>query len=100
MSCAPFSILDGLGTSSIENDAHGFEKLLLRTQASEKFLHSEVNLIIQYIIVQDQDGQNNNIYNALHMVLKNIFTNVGGGFLTPKQEKIQYTNKCPEILSF
>ena len=29
--------------SSIENDAHGIEKLLLKTQVSEKFLHSEVN---------------------------------------------------------
>ena len=27
----------------------------------DKFLHSEVNLLIQHIIVQDQDGQNNNI---------------------------------------
>ena len=26
-----------------------------------KFLHSEVNLLIQHIIVQDQDGQNNNM---------------------------------------
>jgi hypothetical protein len=26
-----------------------------------KFLHSEVNILIQHIIVQDQDGQNNNI---------------------------------------
>ena len=26
-----------------------------------KFLHSEVNLLIQHIIVKDQDGQNNNI---------------------------------------
>ena len=25
-----------------------------------KFLHSEVNQLIQHIIVQDQDGQNNN----------------------------------------
>ena len=25
-----------------------------------KFLHSEVNLLIQHIIVQDQDGKNNN----------------------------------------
>ena len=36
-----------LGPSSIENDAHGIEKLLLKTQVSEKFLHSEVNLILQ-----------------------------------------------------
>ena len=28
---------------------------------SNKFLHSEVNLLIQHIIVQDHDGQNNNI---------------------------------------
>ena len=26
---------------------------------TNKFLHSEVNLLIQHIIVQDQDGQNN-----------------------------------------
>ena len=45
--------------SSIENDAHGIEKLLLKTQVSEHFLHSEVNLIIQHIIVQDQVGQDN-----------------------------------------
>ena len=49
------------GPSSIENDAHDIEKLLLKTQISEKLLHSEVNLIIQYIIAQDQDGENNNI---------------------------------------
>ena len=30
-----------------------------------KFLHSEVNLLIQYIIVQDQDGQNNNVTKLL-----------------------------------
>ena len=48
------------GPSSVENDAHGIEKLLLKSQVSEKFLHSEVNLIIQYIIVQDLDGQNIN----------------------------------------
>ena len=44
------------GPSSIENGEHGIEKLPLKTQVSKKFLHSEVNLIIQYIIVQDQDG--------------------------------------------
>ena len=27
-----------------------------------KFLHSEVNILIQHIIVQDQDGQNNYKY--------------------------------------
>ena len=30
----------------------------------KKFLHSEVNLLIQHIIVQDQDGQNNNNINS------------------------------------
>ena len=49
------------GPSSIENDAHGIEKLLLKTQVSlTSLLHSEVNKLIQHIIVQDQDGQNNN----------------------------------------
>ena len=48
------------GPSSIENDAHGIKKLLLKTQSKlNKFLHSELNLLIQHIIVQDQDGQNN-----------------------------------------
>ena len=41
----------------IINDAHGIEKLLLKTQKSNKFLHSEVNLLIQHIIVQDLDKQ-------------------------------------------
>jgi hypothetical protein len=50
------------GPSSIENDAHGIEKLLLKTQVIlTSFLHREVNQII-HIIVQDQDGQNNNMY--------------------------------------
>ena len=29
-------------------------------------LHSEVNQLIQHIIVQDQDGQNNNILWLIH----------------------------------
>ena len=33
------------------------KKKILKTQ--EKFLHSEVNLLIQHILVQDQDGKNN-----------------------------------------
>ena len=50
MPCASFSMLDGLGEtgcgeirfpSSIENDAHGIKKLLLKTQVSEKLLHSK-----------------------------------------------------------
>jgi len=46
MPCASFSMLDGPGS------AKNSSKL-------SKFLHSEVNLLIQHIIVQDQDGQNN-----------------------------------------
>ena len=35
---------------------------LLKTQVSlTSFLHSEVNKLIQHIIVQDQDVQNNNM---------------------------------------
>ena len=38
------------GSSSIENDAHGIEKLLLKTQVSlTSFLHSQVNQIIHFI---------------------------------------------------
>ena len=33
-----------------------------------KFLHSEVNLLIQHIIVQDQDGQNNDKYKRTNNV--------------------------------
>ena len=52
MPCASFSMLDG--------PAHGIEKLLLKTQVSlTSFLQSEVKII--HIIVQDQDGQNNNL---------------------------------------
>ena len=47
MPCASFSMLDGPGGT-----AKNSSKL-------NKFLHSEVNLLIQHIIVQDQDGQNN-----------------------------------------
>ena len=40
------------GPSSIENDAHGIEMLLLKTQVSlTKFLQSEVKII--HIIVQN-----------------------------------------------
>ena len=53
MPCASFSMLDGPGGT---NDAHGIEKLLLKTQVSlTSFLQSEVKII--HIIVQ-----NNNEY--------------------------------------
>ena len=52
--------MTSLGQSSIENDAHGIKKLLLKNSSKlNKFLHSEVNQLIQHIIAQDQDGQNN-----------------------------------------
>ena len=35
------------GPPSIENDAHGIGKLLLKIQVGEKFLHSEMNIIIE-----------------------------------------------------
>ena len=50
MPYASFPMLDGPGGTaalkSIENDAHDIEKLLLKTQVSEKYLRSEMNLII------------------------------------------------------
>ena len=58
MPCASFSMIDGPGG---ENDALGIENLLLKTQVSlTSFFKSEVNKLIQHIILQDQDGQNNN----------------------------------------
>jgi hypothetical protein len=51
----------------LENDAHGIEKLLLKTQVSlMSFLQSEMKII--HIIVQDQDGQNNNIFKVFKMI--------------------------------
>ena len=51
MPCASFSLLDGPGRKA---SAKNSSKL-------NKFLHSEVNLLIQRIIVQDEDGHNNDI---------------------------------------
>ena len=36
-----------------------------------KFLHSEVNLLIQHIIVQDQDGETNNKTNIIEFKTQN-----------------------------
>ena len=59
---AKFRFMEPPGPSNIENDAHGIEKpLLINSSKLNKFLHSEVNLLIQHIIVQDQDGHNNNL---------------------------------------
>ena len=60
MPCASFSMHRDF--QEFENDAHDIKKLLLKTQVSEKLLRSELNLLIQHIIVQD--GQNNNTYLA------------------------------------
>ena len=40
-----------------------------RTCSTNKFLHSEANQLIQHIIVQDQDGQNNNITEVLFTII-------------------------------
>ena len=70
MPCASFSMFDAdirhlvyryrptkekitRGPSSIENDAHGIEKLLQKNSSKlNKFLHSKMNLLIQHIIVR------------------------------------------------
>ena len=43
-----------------------------------KLFHSEVNLLIQHIIVQDQDGLNNNTYDGFDMrkIIENMNTNL------------------------
>jgi len=44
-------IFNAPGPSSIENDAHGIEKLLLKIQVSLiSSLHSEVNQLIQHFL--------------------------------------------------
>jgi len=54
MPCATFSMLDGpSGTSQFHRDRQALKMMHM-------FLQSEVNQLIQHIIVQDQDGQNNN----------------------------------------
>ena len=53
-----FNLLEFLAEASTKNSS----KL-------NKFLHSEVNLLIQHVIVQDQDGQNNNILLVVVQVL-------------------------------
>ena len=58
ISCASFSMLDGPGGTV----KHWKWKASTKNSSKlNKFLHSEVNLLIQHIIVQDQDGQNYNI---------------------------------------
>ena len=59
------------------------------------FLHSEVNQLIQHIIVQDQDGQNNNTEKDYWRALVNVvqaislmFT-VHKIFIRPKNIKIK-----------
>jgi hypothetical protein len=44
-------LADPPGPSSIENDADDIEKFLLKTQVGENFLHSEVNHLVQHILV-------------------------------------------------
>ena len=61
-----FNLLEFLA-EAFRCHVHHFQCLTVPGKASaknssklNKFLHSEVNLLIQLIIVQDQDGQNNN----------------------------------------
>jgi hypothetical protein len=54
MPCASFSMHDGPGGDPWHR------KPGKNSSKLNKFLHNEVNLLIQHIIVQDQDGQNNN----------------------------------------
>ena len=49
MSIASFSMFEGTGCAKNSNKLN-------------KFLHSEVNLLIQHIKVQDQGGQNNILF--------------------------------------
>ena len=44
---------------------------MLKTQVSGKFLLSEVNILIQHILVKDQDGQNNNIRVSMSYLIRN-----------------------------
>ena len=64
MPCESFSMLDGPGGCTWHRKASDKKSSKLN-----KFLHSEVNLLIQNIIVQDQDGQNNNSSLQLNIVL-------------------------------
>jgi hypothetical protein len=57
MPCASFSMLDqALKMMHMASKASAKNSSKLN-----KFLYSEVNLLIQHHIVQDQDGQNNNM---------------------------------------
>ena len=58
------------GPSSIENDAHGIEKLLLKTQVSlTNFLQSEANII--HIIVQNNTYKMWLSYHCEHCLTSN-----------------------------
>ena len=66
--------------SCAENDAHGIEKLLLKNSSKlNKFLHSEVNILIQHVIVQDQEEQNNitHLPQTFRLTLEFILSNEG-----------------------
>ena len=75
---------------SIENDAHGIEKFSAKNSSKlNKFLHSEVNQLIQHIIVQDQDGQNNNTY---------LFTKCQRNLLLSLKMPRYYTGICIHVI--
>ena len=64
MPCASFSMLDGPGGNGCNAPVRSctwHRKASAKNSSKlNKFLHSEVNQLIQHMIVQDQDGQNNN----------------------------------------
>ena len=62
MPCASFAMLDGPRTVKHWKWCKWHWKASAKSSSKlSKFLHREVNLLIQHIIAQDQDGQNNNI---------------------------------------
>ena len=58
MPCASFSMLD---SPEFHRDLQALKMMHMANSSKlNKFLHCDVNQLIQQIIVQDQDGQNNN----------------------------------------
>ena len=64
------------GPSTIENDAHGIEKLLVKTQVSEKFLHNGGIFLIQYFISSSKDLCPHHVLKILAIVNQNIDTSI------------------------
>ena len=84
------------GPSSIENDAHGIEKLLLKTQVSlTDFLQSEMKIL--HIIVR------NNTYNTYHTtseIMKFMNIQIGHSICVVLIDSLHYARTCSIYLSF